>query len=83
MSGGEAQMDGEADDFIIDEDGNLYPLDACEDEGDEEEDLGESILTFLVFTDEMVMYFFRVSKAEAPLLQKAIKELMTTLLTPQ
>lgn len=73
-------MEGEADDFVIDENGNLCPVSEWDEEDEECCEQGVSIL---FITDEMIMQMFRIPKEEVPALQRALKTLMTTPLPPQ
>jgi hypothetical protein len=77
---GEDDMEGEAEDFVIDENGDLCPVVEW-DEEDEEECCEQDSGSILLITDEMIMQLFRVPQEDVSAFQIALKTLMTMPLT--
>jgi len=76
-------MEGEAEDFVIDENGDLCPVVEWDEEDEEECCEQDSSGSILLITDEMIRQLFRVPQEDVLALQMALKTLMTTPLTPQ
>jgi hypothetical protein len=77
-------MEGEAEDFVIDENGDLCPIDwETADLEDSLESVEEEATVTMVVTDVMMMRLFRIPREDVPALQIALKALMTTALPLQ